>query len=429
MWAEVIGLITTWVSGSAPARWVAVANSGARGQQNWLAVEDDYRRFRENVAEKWGKAEGFVGHEFDQAAREFFDMDDLAELEEYVRANAPTSATESEEKENVEEYTLPHPVRTSQNRITVTMRIHEDIADQIRAFASANNCELWEVQTAIMREYNAGGRTQRLKDLIMESPVEMGEPTSGSRSASQEATDEADRDYEADSKLAWLTDNFTDEDGNVRPFSLDDFGEALDEMPFHGNNSEYMRTTWLPKVRDELGLTEHPLNPDISVKQERADEILEARGVHPAAPPCEYRDYDALSTEQRIHAIRIGLVRKAGDRGKSFFTPEQVQRRVFDGEPTEGKTKRLMNQAADGQGFQMARKNGKQHILCDVAAVTDQSVREDAGRDWDTTDGSEDVVATDENKRDKQSAGESDKRAAEKERFSSRRETPEPQSD
>lgn len=352
-------------------------------QKNWQVVEDDYQRFRANVAEKWGTVNGYVGIEFDRAAREFFDEDEFAELEEYVRTESSSPSTGDDEKEKPSD-SVPTRSRTdAEDRTTFTKRFHKSTADQIVRFARENDLRIWQVVTAIMREANAGGRAQRLKDELMNATTD--EPLSG---ANSESNDTSEQTYE-DKKVEWLANEFTDDDGTPKQFKRDDFGEALEEMPYRGGDTDHMRNRWLPKVCDRLDLTEHPFDPDLFVTEENAASALRGQGFDPDAPACEYRDYEDLSDEQRVHAIRVELVRAADSRGTSGATTEKVRRRIFDGEPTPRKARRLMEKATDASGFETDQKYGEKRIKCDLADVTNEDVLADADlhdRDADDVD-------------------------------------------
>lgn len=365
-----------------------------RVQKNWRVVEDDYDQFRANAVEKWGTSVGYVGVEFDRATREFFDLDDYAELEEYIRNESSPSSSADDEKEKPRD-SIPTRSRTdAEDRTTFTKCIHEDTADRIVQFAHENDLRTWQVVTAIMREANAGGRAQRLKDELMNDATD--ESPSGTNSESNGTDDRTNKRHVNQKKVDYLVKEFTDDDGTPRPFTKEEFGEALAEMPYGGGNTSYMRNEWLPKVCDRLDLTEHPLKPELVVTEERAANDLEAEGFDPDAPACEYRDYEDLSDEQRAHAIRLELVRLATGRGKSGLKTKTVCQKVFDGEPTFRKTRRLMDEATDAPGFETDQKCGEKRIRCDLLDVNedvlaDAGLRDRNGGDVDETDGVDDV--------------------------------------
>lgn len=141
--------------------------SDGRVQLGWDVVETDWTHFREKVARDRGTAACYLNSGLEYACREFLDTDDFAPLEVLLRSLVRATGRSQGDKEEKN----PLKRRSDESRTRVWVSIHPDLKSELEAFAQEKGLPKWMVLTAVVREYNSGGRAQRCLDLLTSEVV------------------------------------------------------------------------------------------------------------------------------------------------------------------------------------------------------------------------------------------------------------------
>ena len=144
-----------------------MTNTHRERLNGWGVVKVDWEQFRKKVREKWGAADPYLNRELEDAAREFLDKDEFAPLEKHARRIA--EATGRSCKRGQEKNTPTH--LSDPPRTRVWRSLHPVLKEELEAFAQKNDLPKWEVLTAVIREYNYGGRADRLRNWLSQEVV------------------------------------------------------------------------------------------------------------------------------------------------------------------------------------------------------------------------------------------------------------------
>jgi hypothetical protein len=225
----------------------------SREQLGWEVVSSDWERFQETVEDEWGAVEPFLIRELEDASREFLDLDDFAELEDRARriAEVVGRSPGSTERKNIRTRTLSH------ERTTVWTSIHAGLKSDLEAFANENDLQKWEVLTAVVREYVAGGRSQRLLNKLSPEVIDVVE----SGVADPDATS-SDTLYRADRVKIQIAERLGQE------FTEDELADAIDAET---SGSDYYHERYGSEVVEwkEVKRWERVDQPDIFLRIER----------------------------------------------------------------------------------------------------------------------------------------------------------------
>jgi hypothetical protein len=336
---------------------------------NWKAPPE-WGRFLEAVAaDNHGYTSPYAGIAIE---RSFYEYREVPDAEQY--ANRLLEAVGRRGQDTREKTPQTRPVDDSDDGGRATIRVARDVKADMETYAAETGSAKHDVLRAVVCWYLDGGLRGRLTEKL-----ETAVPEAEQQLAEFDAGD--DRGLTADEKKRrWLADHLTADDGGPGAFTREDFGDALEAMPYRGGDTEHMRDTHLQPVLGRLGFTEHPNNPDLFVPEERAAEYAEQQGIDPDAPAFERKPYDDLTDAERIHALRVELARRASEYGgKRALRADTVRSDVFDGTPGARKVKDLMDRAADARGFETDAKGGTKRLRCDLEAVQARDVLADAG--------------------------------------------------
>jgi hypothetical protein len=168
-------------------------------------------------------------------------------------------------------------------------------------------------------------------------------------------------------------------------FTRDELDETIATVA--GDSDPTLRD-YREKILDRLDYTEHPANPDLLVPESEAREIAsETASPSPDAPPIDRKDYADLTRAEKARGLRIALAREATrNDGRYRFDAEEVRRDVFDGQPSEGHARNLIDLAGDAEGFEATRRHGKEWLQVDLRDVTDGGILSEVRRSFPETD-------------------------------------------
>ena len=338
-----------------------------RPQLQWKRPPE-WDRFLEAVEREWGATEPYAGFVIERAWREYRKDHPAEEYVDHLLGAVARRGTPTREKK----HSTRAAAGDSDGRVWV--RVSADVKEDMAAFAAETGSANHDVLRAVVCWYLDGGLlgllTEKLETAVPEAEQQLAEFDAGD-----------DRGLTAEEKKRrWLADHLTADDGGPGAFTREDFGDALEAMPYRGGDTEHMRDTHLQPVLDRLGFTEHPNNPDLFVPEERAAAYAEEQGIDPDAPAFERKPYDDLTDAERVHGLRVELARRASEYGgKRALRADTVRSDVFDGTPGARKVKDLMDRAADARGFDTDAKGGTKRLRCDREAVQARDVLADAG--------------------------------------------------
>lgn len=319
----------------------------------------EWPRFIETVAaEHGGYASPYAGVAIEQAWREYREEHPSEEYaDRLLRAVGRRDRHTREKKLTQETATGGNPA---------TVRVRKGVKEDMKAYATEAGVPAHVVLRAVVCWYLGGGLLGRLTEKLGR--------------AVPEAEDQlADRDPSADrgqtaidKKREWLARRMAD-----RPmFTLTEFGEALEAMPYRGGDTDHMREQHLETVLSRIHYAEHPAQTDLYLPEEDAEEAAESEGIDPDAPAINRTGYTDMSGEERVHGLRVEIAQRAAKRsnGKRALRAGEVRSEVFDGTPGKRKTKDLMDRAAHADGFETDGKGGEKRLTVDLRAVEDPDV-------------------------------------------------------
>lgn len=328
-----------------------------RPQLDWFVPSDEWDRFLRYVERKKGETEGYVGREVERAIREWLDRDEFAAVEDMidrlVQAAGRTPENLAQKKRSVD-----HPGGEETTRVYVY--VEEDLKEAFARDARDAGENPGTYLARALRARREGGRSRRVEE-------KLGRVLDDAEALLSEVDPEGDgmplRERRAIAICGRLGTQFTRED-------LD---EAIAAVA--GDSPPTLRD-YRKRVLDRLDHAAHPANADLFVPEDRAREIA-SETDSPAidAPAIDRKDYPDLSREEKGRGLRIALAREAArNDGRYRFDAEDVRRDVFDGYPSEGHVRGLMDLAANAEGFERTRTHGKEWLQVDLRDVTDEEV-------------------------------------------------------
>lgn len=354
----------------------------------WWIDSREYELFREYVEEKHGVIALCFPSEVLQAMRAFIDKDRAADVEDKF-ATLEDALADS----------LPgYSRRRKSSGPLATDDLGEDDTTKIRCEVPAKLKEEfaiyvdehseWGYGEALGRAMNAyrdGGREQRLADALdaMTAAVESVdaeniETTQNNESDQDQESDETEtRPYSREKKIEAIRCDLAEEYGK-------DSAEEIEQLPreqivqaIHRycsqdpekDASDRTVSDYLSHITDELELTDHPQNDVLLIKDAELD-----------GPAFEHKSYDALTTEERVEAIHVKLLREVDRNRRYQVAASDIQTGYFDGDPSDSVAHELRNRAAEAAGFGVrTARDGVQKLKVDLADVTDESLLETAG--------------------------------------------------
>lgn len=347
-------------------------NSAERVPLNWKRPPE-WDRFLSSIERIHSATALYAGFEIERAWREYREEHPA---EEYVdRLMGAVGRRDQDTREKT-----PASQEASDGGQRVSVRIRKGVKEDMAAYAAKTGSAKHDVLRAVVCWHLSGGLLGRLTDKL-----EVAVPEAETQLAELDPRDDRGRtavEKKRDWLATWVKKN--------RPggFNADDFGTALEEQPWGGNDSEHMRGKHLQPVLDRLEFTDHPTAGDVYIPEEKAEEIAEEQGIDTNAPAFERRPYGDLTDDERVHGLRVELARQAArGGGKRALRANTVRGEVFDGTPGTRKVKDLMDRAARAEGFETDAKGGTKRLRCDLEAVADRDVRADAGLIADTCPG------------------------------------------
>jgi len=332
-----------------------------RSQLGWHVSSDEWSRFTDYVTEKHGQTKGYVGREVERAMREWVDADAYAPVEDYVdrlvQAAGRTPANLSQKKSAT---TTPP---TGDDTHKVQCRVDPELKDDFAAHAKRDADERpGLVLSRALRERRHGGRQRRIQDKL-ERVIDDAE------SLLAEVAGEGDL-----SLLEQRTIAICEQLGNQ--FTRDDLEDAIEDVV--GGSDPTIRQ-YTDRVFDRLDYVEHPNardKVDLFIPESEAREL----GADPDAPAIDRFHngsvgYEDMSRDDRIQGVRIAAARRAtSNSGQAAVDAKTVEKDVFEGRPSPSHASKLVELAADADGFDVDTRRGTKRLLVDLRDVTDDTV-------------------------------------------------------
>jgi len=315
--------------------------------------------FEETVEREWGATSPYVGFVLDRTWREFREEHPAEEL-----VTRLVEAAGLRERDTREKSLLTRDVSGSGDG-RVWYHVHPETKSGMEAYATEAGVPNHVVLRAVVWWYLDGGLLGRLTEKLERAVPDAEEQLA-------ELDPSADRGQTSeDKKPRWLVKELT-----PGGFTLSDFGDALEAMPWRGGDTEHMRGEWLEPVLSRAEYAEHPNKSGLYIPEEQAEEMAEKQGIDRDGPAIDRGDYADLTDPERVRGLRVELARRATNRrnGKRALNASKVRSDVFDGTPGTRKTKDLMDRAARIDGFNTDGKGGEKRLRVDLNAVEDAEV-------------------------------------------------------
>lgn len=337
----------------------------------WHVPTDEWDSFTNYVVDRHGQIAGYVGDEVERAMREWVDADDYASVEDLVdrlvEAAGRTPANLSQKKSAT---TTPP---TDGDTTKVQTRVDADLKADFAAHAKRDADERPGLVLArALRARRHGGRARRLRDKL-ERVVDDAEALLAEVAGDGGASLQEKRTAAICHRL-----------GNQ--FTRDDLEAAIEAV---AGGSEPTIREYTDRVFDRLDYAEHPNADDLFIPEAEARDY----GADPDAPAIDrFRDgglsYGDLSRDDRVRGLRIAVARRAtSNGGRAAIDAATVENDVFDGHPSPGYASKLIDLAADADGFDVDTRRDKKRLRIDFRDVTDDTV-------IDAVDGGESGLST-----------------------------------
>jgi hypothetical protein len=358
-----------------------------RVKVGWRVPSGEWDAFMDYVHAEHGETSGYVGHEVERAMREWIDRDAFAPVEaladRLVRAAGRTPANLSQKKSAVDP-------PTGNDTTTVQCRVDSDVKERFAHHARTKTDDrTGTVLARALRERRDGGRARRVREKLervsddAEDLLAELNPDDGGLSIREQRT-------------VAICNRLGEQ------FSRDDLENAIRDQ---GLESEPTIRDYTDRVLERRGCVPHPNNPDLFVPESTAREIARDNDVPgPDAPAYYRRSYGSLTRDEKVRGLRVELARRAlSNNGRSQADAATIRQDIFDGQPSEGHTRDLMDLAADADGFTTTSRHGAERLRVDLRRTTDdllataKAVRDDDGTDApasgrDRHDGQQDDV-------------------------------------
>lgn len=344
----------------------------------WWVDSREYELFREYVEEKHGVIGLCFPSEVVQAMRAFIDKDraaavedELTALEDALAGTLPGYSRRRRSLDPLAKDDLGGE-DTKKVRCEVPAALKEEFAIYIEEHSE------WGKGEALGRAMNAyrdGGREQRLADRLEEMTAAVESSDIDARDAAQnDESDDEKNPYSVDDKLEAIRDDILDR----WPEPVDELGEIEGKVPVawvdesvdrwctKGNRKEATEKTkkkYYNLLADEFGFVKDGQN---------------FTGADLDDPAFERKPYRELSTEERIEAIHVQLLREADKNRRYQVSAAYIREEYLDGGPDDSTAHSLREKAADTRGFKPVTVRGKEKLRVAPSDVPDE-LREKAG--------------------------------------------------
>lgn len=132
---------------------------GYREQLGWKISADLWTRYKRRVNAEWGETSPYAGIQIEQSWREYHADGGKHALED---VSQQIVAATSRSQNDVREKNPRTRIETTVETTTVWVRVHEDVKQEMAAFADASNVPKRGVLRAVLNWYVTGGRDDRI---------------------------------------------------------------------------------------------------------------------------------------------------------------------------------------------------------------------------------------------------------------------------
>lgn len=257
-----------------------------------------------------------------------------------------------------------------------------------------------------LNAYRGGGRHRRLIDRVTRiidalggmSDIEQADDTESDDESNDESDSES-KPYSREEKLQAIRQDIADANNKASAAEISQFprSQLLESIHEHcsqepgKNASDRTVSSYIKEFKEDLGFVDHPKNDVLLIKDDEIDCL-----------PFENKDYDALTTAERVEAVRVKLLREADSGTRYQISAADIKREYFDGEPSDSVAHDLRERAADADGFGVRKaRDGKKKLKVDPYEVTDETILEAAGV-LEKVEGKREMDALDQAQREQQ---------------------------
>ncbi|MFD1515839.1 hypothetical protein [Halomarina rubra] len=302
---------------------------------DWMVPEQEWERFRQYVVDKYGVEDSYLGHEAAAAMREYSDTDGFADaekrLDQLVSAAGRSLGGEFEERINQIELTPT---------TRVTVRVHEDIKDEFRAFVADSDDTYGQAFARAIQEYRLGGRSERL-------------------------TEKLDRVFDDAEALLETVNN--DSDGGLRKngvemntiaichllddqFTNDQLNDAIVEIVGDPTVTERTRSRYRNRVVDRLEVEPHPSGSPVWITEKTAREWVGEHVPRESRLPVEFLDREQRELRVKFELGRMAMSNSKGRKGVSAAT---VRTDMFGDDVAKSTVGDIVRSVAEDAAFEL----------------------------------------------------------------------------
>lgn len=333
-----------------------------REQIGWHVPSDEWGSFTRFIDEKYGQSKRKVRREVENAMREWVDDDVYAEIESLVDRLVSAAGRTPEELSGSKSQGIS--VSSDAQTKKVQCRIDAELkAEFKRMVKEQTDKRPGMVLARALRVRREGGRAERVQKKL------------------ERIVDDAENllaEVPREGKLSIVeqrTIAICDQLGHK--FEREELAEVIESVAGGSNPTQ---RKYENRVFDRLDLCRHPCTPDFYVHEDRAEEICQNADLpDPDAPAIDHLvdgeyEYGDLSFDEKVLGVRIIVARRAlsNNNRACLWIPEIVA--ILDQQPGLSHTKKLINKAADTNGFSSDKKDGTRRLLVDFDRITDDEV-------------------------------------------------------
>ncbi len=310
---------------------------------------DEWDAFENYVKDEHGKIKGYVGREVERAMREWIDVDEFAAIEDrinqLIRATGRSCCNQLHKKRASDTI-------ESEDTTRVSCRVDSRVKDNFSQFVNEmSNDRLGVALARALRERRTGGRSERVENKL-DRIIDEAKDLLAELDDSSELTIRQKRTIVICSQLG---DEFTE----------DELEEVIGNR--FGDTKSTLRN-YKKLVLKRRDAVKHPDKSGLYISREQARQW----GVDLESHPIEWKPYRALTDAERIEGVQIKLAQLAKSNGGKYRIDSKfINDKIFNSKTSYRKSNKLLNKAADSDGFEAVHHSGKNRLKVDLTQINE----------------------------------------------------------
>lgn len=310
----------------------------------------------ENVREKWGREDVYLGTEAEMAIREYLDQDDFVDIEAELKETCASLGCSTEKikssRDSLDAETKPRAM----------WRIHPELKEELKAYAKSVDKTYSDTFALALREYWTNSRSERIEQLLdrLETAIDPWKDSIGSDGVNASVTDR---------RTAEIAMELPDWPEIPRP----KIEQAISDVT---SDSDYNHEKYTPLVAEYKGLEKHPLNDVMFITHEMAEEKRQQDSNACKSESIFEQSYEQLAADDCDLRVCARLFEKAKSMGGTAKMEHSDIWDEFDREPSRTTVYNMMDRISERNGYSAKRFRGSKRLRVEVRKVDDIDVAE-----------------------------------------------------